>query len=56
MIIYQTSKTGDIKVNIFLKNETIRFTQKSIGKLFGKSKSSISEQLIIIFTEGELVV
>ncbi len=52
--ILYTSKTGDIKVNIFLENETIWLTQKSIGELFGKSKSTISEHLKNIFKEGEL--
>ena len=49
-----TSKTGEVKVNVFLENETIWLTQKSIGELFGKSKSTISEHLKNIFTEGDL--
>jgi hypothetical protein len=53
--ILYTSKAGDIKVNVFLENETIWLTQKSIGELFGKSKSTISEHLKNIFEEGELV-
>ncbi len=52
--ILYTSNTGDIKVNVFLENETIWLTQKSIGELFGKSKSTISEHLKNIFKEGEL--
>jgi len=52
--ILYTSNTGDIKVNVFLENETIWLTQKSIGELFGKSKSTISEHLKNIFNEGEL--
>ena len=52
--ILYTSNTGDIKVNVFLENETIWLTQKSIGELFGKSKSTISEHLKNIFQEGEL--
>jgi hypothetical protein len=52
--ILYTSNTGDIKVNVFLENETIWLTQKSIGELFGKSKSTISEHLKNIFSEGEL--
>ncbi len=52
--ILYTSDTGDIKVNVFLENETIWLTQKSIGELFGKSKSTISEHLKNIFNEGEL--
>lgn len=52
--ILYTSNAGDIKVNVFLENETIWLTQKSIGELFGKSKSTISEHLKNIFNEGEL--
>ena len=52
--ILYTSNTGEIKVNVFLEDETIWLTQKSIGELFGKSKSTISEHLKNIFNEGEL--
>jgi len=52
--ILYTSNTGDVKVNVFLENETIWLTQKSIGELFGKAKATISEHLKNIFTEGEL--
>ncbi|MBU0473311.1 MAG: virulence RhuM family protein [Bacteroidetes bacterium] len=52
--ILYTSNTGDIKVNVFLENETIWLTQKSIGELFGKSKSTISEHLKNVFREEEL--
>jgi len=34
--ILYISNTGDVKVNVFLENETIWLTQKSIGELFGK--------------------
>jgi hypothetical protein len=54
--ILYTSNSGDIKVNVFLENETIWLTQKSIGELFEKSKSTISEHLKNIFQEGELDV
>ena len=52
--ILYTSNTGDIKLNVFLENETIWLSQKSIGELFDKSKSTISEHLKNIFNEGEL--
>jgi hypothetical protein len=52
--ILYTSNSGDIKVNVFLEDETIWLTQKSIGKLFGKAKATISEHLKNIFIEGEL--
>ncbi len=52
--ILYTTNSGDIKVNVFLEDETIWLTQKSIGKLFGKAKATISEHLKNIFNEGEL--
>ena len=52
--ILYTSNNGDVNINVFLENETIWLTQKSIGELFGKSKSTISEHLKNIFNEGEL--
>ena len=52
--ILYTSNTGDIKVSVFLENETIWLTQKSIGELFRVSKSTVSEHLTNIFESKEL--
>ena len=49
-----TSNDGDVNVEVFLKDKTIWLTQKAIGKLFGKSKATISEHLKKIYAEGEL--
>ena len=49
-----TGNGGGVKVDVFLKDETIWLTQKAIGKLFGKSKATISEHLKKIYAEGEL--
>ena len=49
-----TGNDGEVKVNVFLNDETIWLTQKAIGKLFGKSKATISEHLKKIYAEGEL--
>ncbi|MFQ5676896.1 MAG: virulence RhuM family protein [bacterium] len=49
-----TGNDGEVKVDVFLKNETIWLTQKAIGVLFGKSKATISEHLKEIYSEGEL--
>jgi len=49
-----TGNDGGVQVNVFLKDETIWLTQKAIGKLFGKSKATISEHLKKIYAEGEL--
>ncbi len=52
-LLYSTSE-GNIKVEVFLHNETIWLPQKRIAELFGKSKSTISQHLTNIFQEGEL--
>lgn len=52
--ILYTSNDGDVNVEVFIKDETIWLTQKAIGKLFGKSKATISEHLSKIYAEGEL--
>ena len=49
-----TGNDGKVNVEVFLKDETIWLTQKAIGKLFGKSKATISEHLKKIYEEGEL--
>jgi len=52
--ILYTSNTGDISVNVFLENETIWLTQKSISKLFNVNVPAISKHLKNIFEESEL--
>lgn len=49
-----TAIDGQVKIDVFLQDETIWLTQKAIGKLFGKSKATISEHLKKIYAEGEL--
>ena len=49
-----TGNDGRVNVEVFLKDETVWLTQKAIGKLFGKSKATISEHLKKIYIEGEL--
>ncbi len=49
-----TGRDGKVNVEVFLKDETVWLTQKAIGRLFGKSKATISEHLKKIYAEGEL--
>ncbi len=49
-----TGNDGNVNVEVFLKDETVWLTQKAIGRLFGKSKATISEHLKKIYAEGEL--
>ena len=50
-----TTPNGNVKVEIFLMNETIWLTQGHMAELFGKAKSTINEHIKNIFSEGELV-
>ena len=52
--ILYTSNTGDVKVNVFLENETIWLTQKSIGELFGVESHTITYHLKEIYSSQEL--
>ncbi len=52
-LIYSTP-TADIKVNVFVKDETVWLNQKVMGELFGCSTDNISLHLKNIFKEREL--
>ncbi len=54
VVIYQTDE-GKASVDVLLENETVWLSQDQIAALYGKSKSTISEHLHNIFSEGELV-
>jgi hypothetical protein len=49
-----TAPDGNVKIEIFVQNETVWLTQQKIGELFGVAKSTISEHLSHIFESGEL--
>jgi len=53
IILYSTS-TGEVRVDVFIEDETVWLTQKSIGELFGVVKSTISEHLSNIYETNEL--
>ena len=52
-VIFQT-KNGKVNIDVFFKDETLWLTQKLIAELFEKGRSTITEHLKKIFTEGEL--
>jgi hypothetical protein len=52
--ILYTSNKGDVSVNVFLENETIWLTQKSIGELFGVESHTITYHLKEIYKSQEL--
>jgi len=49
-----TTPDGDIKVEIFIKNETVWLTQKRMAELFNVGVPAISKHLNNIYEEGEL--
>ncbi len=53
IIIYQ-NPDGNIKIDVRLEEETVWLTQDQMAILFGKAKSTISEHIKNVFTEGEL--
>ncbi len=53
IIIYQT-EDGQTKIDVRLEDETVWLTQKMLAELFQVTKSSISEHVKHIVTEGEL--
>jgi hypothetical protein len=52
-IIY-TAPSGQIRVDVFVQDETVWLTQKAMATLFGVVKSTISEHLANIFDTHEL--
>lgn len=53
-IILYTTPQGQVKIEVFLQDETVWLTQKAMGELFGVVKSTISEHLSNIYKSGEL--
>jgi hypothetical protein len=53
-IILYTAPSGDVRVDVYMEDETVWLTQKSMAELFGVAKSTISEHFANIFETGEL--
>jgi len=45
---------GNVKVNVFVQDETVWLTQDSIALLFGVQRPAITKHLKNIFESGEL--
>ncbi len=52
-VIFQTVN-GKVNIDVFFQDETIWLTQKLIAELFEKGRSTITEHLKKIFSDGEL--
>jgi hypothetical protein len=53
MLLYKTAN-GNVKVQIFIKDETLWLTQQKIADLFGVQRPAITKHLKNIFESGEL--
>jgi hypothetical protein len=49
-----TTPNGKVKVEIFLRDETVWLTQAKTSELFGVDRSVVTKHLQNIFQEGEL--
>ena len=52
-VIFQT-ENGKVNIDVYFQDETLWLTQKCIAELFEKGRSTITEHLKKIFTDGEL--
>lgn len=53
-LIY-TTPNNEVRVNVYVENETLWLTQKAMAELFGVNIPAISKHLSNIFSEGELL-
>lgn len=53
LLLYKTP-SGKVKVEVFLRDETIWLTQMRIGELFGVDRTVVTKHLQNIYSEGEL--
>lgn len=53
-VIIYTTADGLAKINVQLENETVWLTIDQMAELFQKSRSTINEHILNVYTEGEL--
>ena len=53
-VLLYTTPNGNVKVEIYLQDETIWLTQQKIADLFGVQRPAITKHLKNIFETGEL--
>tara|TARA_R110002095_G_scaffold151154_1_gene130745 strand:+ start:3756 stop:4733 length:978 start_codon:yes stop_codon:yes gene_type:complete len=54
VIEFYTSKEGDLRIDVQLKDDTVWLTQAQMVELFGRDKSVISRHIKNVFETGEL--
>ncbi len=53
-VIFKTA-TAKVNIAVYFKDDTLWLTQKLISQLFDKGRSTITEHLQGVFSDGELV-
>ena len=53
ILIYQNSE-GNIKIDVRLEEESVWLNQSQMAELFGKGRTTITEHIQNVFSEGEL--
>lgn len=53
-VLLYTTPNGNVKVEIYLQNETVWLTQQKIADLFGVDRTVVTRHIGNIFKEGEL--
>jgi len=53
--IFYTTPNGDVKLEVFLQDETVWLNMNKMAELFGTSKQNISYHLQNVYKEGELL-
>lgn len=53
--ILYTAPSGEVKIEIYIQNDTIWLTQQKIADLFGVDRTVVTKHLKNIFEDGELV-
>lgn len=53
IVIYK-SEDGVIKVDVLFSDETVWLTIDQMAELFGKSRSTVNEHILNVYSEGEL--
>ncbi len=54
ILLYKTPN-DDIRLEVFIQDETIWLTQKQMANIFRTTKQNIGQHLKNIFAEGELI-
>ena len=53
--ILYTTTNGDVKLEVYIEDETLWLTQKMMAELFGVKENTITYHLKEIFESGELI-